>query len=275
MQLRTKHEILLIDLLTVILVFAVLFSSGPLRVVLGLPFLLFFPGYVLLAALFPRTREMEIAERLALSFGMSIVVVPLMGLALNYTPWGITVQTTLFSVAAFILVLSGVAMWRRRGISEADRFMVNINLRLSGTVGDRALTIILAVAMLGALGTLGFAIAKPKVGEKFTEFYILGSSGKAADYPRELKLNETGTVIVGIINRQQAAMTYRVEVQIDGIKVNGLGPVVLENDGKWENTVSFTPYKTGVDQRVDFLLYGDGANQAAPMQSLHLWINVK
>ncbi len=48
---------------------------------------------------------------------------------------------------------------------------------------DKALSVILALTILGAIGTLGYAIASPKVGEKFTEFYIEGLEGKAADYP--------------------------------------------------------------------------------------------
>jgi len=49
---------------------------------------------------------------------------------------------------------------------------------------------------------VGYVIAVPKVGERFTEFYILGLNGKAMDYPSELKLGEGGKVIVGIANRE-------------------------------------------------------------------------
>jgi len=38
------------------------------------------------AALFPGKDDLDGIERIALSFGLSIAVVPLMGLALNYTP---------------------------------------------------------------------------------------------------------------------------------------------------------------------------------------------
>ncbi len=55
-----------------------------------------------------------------------------------------------------------------------------------GGVWDRTLSIILMLTILGALGMLGYAIASPRVGERFTEFYIKGLEGKAADYPEEL-----------------------------------------------------------------------------------------
>jgi uncharacterized membrane protein len=47
---------------------------------------LFFPGYTLISALFPRKDSLSGVERLALSFGLSIAVVPLIGLILNYMP---------------------------------------------------------------------------------------------------------------------------------------------------------------------------------------------
>ena len=56
---------------------------------------------------------------------------------------------------------------------------------------DKVLSVVLVVAILGALGTLGYVIAAPRVGERFTEFYILGAEGKAADYPRELEPSDT------------------------------------------------------------------------------------
>lgn len=45
----------------------------------------------------------------------------------------------------------------------------------------------LIVAILGAIGALGYVIATPKSGPGFTEFYILGLGGKAEKYPSEWK----------------------------------------------------------------------------------------
>ena len=47
-------DLILVIILTAILVPAVLFTSGPLRIALGLPFVLFFPYYTLVTVLFPR-----------------------------------------------------------------------------------------------------------------------------------------------------------------------------------------------------------------------------
>ena len=138
---------------------------------------------------------------------------------------------------------------------------------------NRILSIIFIAAILGAVGTLSSVIATPKVGEKFTEFQVLGLEGKATDYPRELKVGEEGRVIVGIINREHETVSYRMEVRIDGVKHKELGALVLEHDERWEEIVSFSPDRAGDSQKVEFLLYKNGENE--PYLKLHLWLKVK
>jgi uncharacterized membrane protein len=125
---------------------------SPVRIILGLPLVLFLPGYALIAALFPRKDDLDGIERIALSFGLSIAISPLLGLGLNYTPFGL-------------------------------RFYV---------------------------------IVTPKEGEKFTEFYVLGSRGKAEEYPINLTLGKAGAVIKGIINHEYATVTYPLELKLNG-----------------------------------------------------------
>ena len=133
-------------------------------------------------------------------------------------------------------------------------------------------SIILVLAILGALGVLAYAIAKPKV-EKFTEFYILGLESKAVDYPEELVIGEEGKVLMVIANREQEVATYWVEVAIEGVKNNELGAVTLEDGEKWEGTVNFTPEKVGDNQKIEFLLYRQGRDGV--YQRLHLWVDVQ
>ncbi|MBA7688309.1 hypothetical protein ES703_96788 [subsurface metagenome] len=276
MTIRVKNELIPLNLLVIVLVaIIILFPSNILRIILGLPFLLFFPGYALIAALFIKKERMGSIERVALSLGLSVAVVPLIGLVLNYTPWGIRAEPVLYSITSFILITSIIAWFRRRRLPEPERFGIEFQMRLPGWGGgvwDRMLSIILALTILGALGTLGYAIASPKVGERFTEFYVEGLEGKAADYPKELALGEEGKVIVGIINREHETVTYQVEVVIDGVKNSEVGPVTLDHDGGWEEIVGFTPGMAGDNQKVEFLLYKQGQNEV--YQRLHLWVDV-
>jgi uncharacterized membrane protein len=285
MKARLDIDLCFIVILTILLaVVIVFFPTATARIVLGLPFLLFFPGYTLIAALFPRKGSLGGVERVALSFGLSIAVVPLIGLALNYTPWGIRLFPILVSVVAFIVVMSGVAWYRRRRLVPEERFTVLFDFRLPSWWGqslpDKVLSVVLVVAIAGAIGTLGYAIATPKVGEKFTEFYILGPEGKAENYPTQLKVGEEGRVIVGIVNREQQRASYRVEVWIDGEKtklwVNGEErddiAVELENEEEWEQEIGFVPQKAAEKQKVEFVLYKDG--EVYFEDPPHLWVDV-
>ena len=140
---------------------------------------------------------------------------------------------------------------------------------------DKGLSIILMIAVLGIIGSLGYVITAPKVGEKFTEFYLLNLEGKAIEYPSALSVaEEQGKVIVGIINQEYETMSYRLEVRIEGVRYTEVGPLVLEHNEKWEKVVGFFIYRLGDKQKVEFLLYKDAESEPY-LKPLRLWIDVK
>lgn len=83
------------------------------RYVLGGVFVLFLPGFMLISVLYPRGGELDGLEKLALSIGLSLAIVPLLGLVLNYTPWGIRLEPIIISLAAFAEVLAVACVVRR------------------------------------------------------------------------------------------------------------------------------------------------------------------
>ena len=97
---------------------------SPIRIIFGLPLVLFLPGYSLIAALFPRKDDLDGIERIALSFGLSIAITPLLGLALNYTPFGIRLSPVLIVLSVFTIALAICAYIRRGMTPEEDRFVV-------------------------------------------------------------------------------------------------------------------------------------------------------
>ena len=99
-------------------------NDTPIRIILGLPLVLFLPGYSLIATLFPRKEDLDEIERVALSFGLSIAITPLLGLALNYTPFGIRLSPVLIVLSVFTISLAMGAYVRRSKIPEEDRFVV-------------------------------------------------------------------------------------------------------------------------------------------------------
>jgi len=84
-----------------------------LRYVLGSVFVLFLPGMALIEALYPVEDSLSPLERLALSIGLSLAIVPLIGLMLNYTPWGIRFMPILVSLTVFSATFLLVAAYRK------------------------------------------------------------------------------------------------------------------------------------------------------------------
>ena len=83
------------------------------RYVLGFVFVLFLPGYSLVKVLFP-TQEFDNIERVALSIGTSLALVPFIGLILNYTIWGIRTTSVTISLLVLTTIFATTAMIREQ-----------------------------------------------------------------------------------------------------------------------------------------------------------------
>jgi len=73
--------------------------------------LLCLPGYSTIKLLFPSS-QIDLPMRLALSVAVSLVVVPIIGFVLNFTPWGIRFQPVLTSLAAYAILAMTAATTR-------------------------------------------------------------------------------------------------------------------------------------------------------------------
>jgi hypothetical protein len=106
-----------ITVLVALTTFIVFYVATPpliyMRYVLGSIFVLYLPGSMLIEALYPRSEDLESLERLALSIGLSLAVVPLIGLILNYTPWGIRLTPIVISLATFTETMAVLALVRK------------------------------------------------------------------------------------------------------------------------------------------------------------------
>lgn len=84
-----------------------------LRYVLGSVFVLYLPGSSLIELLYPKPEELSQLERLALSIGLSLALVPLAGLILNYTPWGIRLDPVFIVLSLLTVSLACGAVYRK------------------------------------------------------------------------------------------------------------------------------------------------------------------
>ena len=253
---------------------------SPLRIILGLPLVLFLPGYSLIATLFPRKDDLDGIERVALSFGLSIAITPLSGLALNYTPFGIRLTPILIVLSVFTISLAIGAWVRRSKIPEGDRFAVDFgalyksikdSFKTTDSKADKILTAILIISIVLALSVTVYVIVTPKEGEKFTEFYVLGPGGKAEDYPTNLTVGEEGEVFIGVVNHEYTNTSYQLEVMLNGELIDEKSFDLVHNE-TGESPFTFRATKAGEDQKLEFLLYKEGVKEV--YRSLHLWMDV-
>lgn len=85
----------------------------PLRWLIGATFLLFIPGFSLVQALFPGEEDLNRIEKTGLSIGLSIAIIPLTAIILNYTPWKMRLVPILASLCGFTLLSIIVGSWRK------------------------------------------------------------------------------------------------------------------------------------------------------------------
>ena len=114
--------IITLSIATTISVFTIPENAIPyvyIRYVLGSVFVLLLPGYSLIKTLFP-TKEIDNIERTALSIGMSLALVPLVGLLLNYTPWGIRLTPVTLSLLSITIILTITGLIREHNEKTRD-----------------------------------------------------------------------------------------------------------------------------------------------------------
>jgi hypothetical protein len=102
-----------------------------LRNALGIIFVLWLPGYTFIKVLFPihvpiktPTETLDNIERIALSLGMSLALVPLIGLLLYYTPWGIRLTPIVLSLFALTLSFATVAVARENQAKPKNQLKI-------------------------------------------------------------------------------------------------------------------------------------------------------
>ncbi|WP_049902583.1 DUF1616 domain-containing protein [Halococcus agarilyticus] len=318
---------------TAIAALAPVISETPLRIALGLAFVLFAPGYAFVAALFPergptgdeagsesaashdsnagmagradprREGSIDGIERVALSFGLSIALTPLIGLVLNFTPFGIRLVPIVLSIGGFTLVACAVAAVRRRELPAEDRFRVpyrawmrttRVELFEPDTRMDAVLNVVLVVSLLLAISSVGYAALVPRTGESFSEFYLLTENESGAlvadDYPRNFTVGQSQPVIVGIGNHEHERVEYSVVAELQRVSIRNNSTTVRERQelDRFSRTVpanesvdwthNVTPTMTGERLRLIYLLYR-GSPPSEPTaenayRETHLWVNV-
>ncbi len=269
--------ILVVALTLVLQPLVYLVSLEPVRIVLGLLLVLLFPGYALLSALYPKREGLDGVERVALGLGLSLALVPLVGLALHFSPWEIRLTPVVLTLSLWTLALSAIAWLQRRRVAPEERFDVSWApvaawLRRTRRPMDLALGLSLVLCVVVLVGAVAWRLQHPAQGEPFTEFYVLGAEHTLQDYPTTLRVGEAQDYNTGVTNHERGTLTYSIVAFLDHTQVGALGPLILENEETWTGKIDITPTTAGERQKLELRLYRDATGKV--YRTVHLFVDV-
>ncbi|WP_254538907.1 DUF1616 domain-containing protein [Halomarina litorea] len=291
--------------------------ASPLRVLLTLPVLFFLPGYSLAAAAFPRvapthrgsqgpslldrvqqpTQGIDHVERAALGFGLSFALLPIVGLLVAATPGPVSARGSVVALTVVTALFAVVAAVRRWRLDPEERYTLPFGTwesTLGGSGGsalDAALSVVLALAILAAMGAGALAIAAPQDGTSFTNYGIgtINDSGEfvAADYPTEWQSGEPRNMAFQVVNHEDERVNYTVVVQMQRISEDGRVVELAEldrfnesigDDRSWTQEHRIQPPLNGDRLQVVYLFYkGDPPSTPTRFNAdeyVYFWTNV-
>ena len=284
-----------------LVVFSPLGDWRPLAVVVGLPFVLLVPGYALVSAAFPRAGELSPGSdrrtswlaRLGLSVAGSGIAIAVVGGVLDFTVWGFQRSAVVAGLSAFTLLSVGAAWYRRRRLSPADRAGVGFDavrsrtrsIAVGGGVGSVLLTLLVVVALVGAVGVVANESADDG---SVVELYVLGEdeSGElvAGAYPSTVTVGEPVTVGVGV-GTTDADFNGRVVATLERVSVDGETVTVRESTRLGTVDVQVSAGETAITRqtvqpsmagdrlRMTYRLYRGESDTA--FRQVHFWVTVE
>lgn len=312
MVLRPPADLVLVaaaGVLVAVVVAADLSPVGGLRPALVLGYLLFAPGYLLVASLFPDSDRREQnhfrptpVQRALLSFGASVALVPL--LALVPAVVGLP-----YEQRSFLLVLGGatavglaIAAYRRKTVPEPDRFRLGGGNGLSDTYGwvrrgDRGRKMargLVVVSVLLAAVTFSYVLLVPQDGEEYSTMTLLSENESgdlvADDYPARLDPQEETELTLAVTNDRQSETTYAVVVRLERVESTGNTTRVVgaerletlsgtvESGETWTEPHTVSPSLSREDLRLRYYLYvgqpPSDVNADSARDYLHIWVDV-
>ncbi len=118
---------------------------------------------------------------------------------------------------------------------------------------DRSISaFILIIILIGVIGVF-YLVLNPIPSEKFTEFYILDSNGRAIDYPSKLNVGEKSNLTVVVVNREYSESSYQVKI-MQGKQLIKDEKITLNNGDRKEIPLEFIAGPPG-QNKLEFMVY--------------------
>lgn len=212
--------------------------EGPLRVVPAIAFVLFLPGYLATAALFPKTGDLSGPQRMALSLGLSLAIVSLVGLVLYFTPWGIRLGPMVVSLDAMATALIAAIEVERRRLGN----VAFVPVWPDGRAPSR--TDIATVALVALAGVGGFVVVRLTLGpshtQTFTEFAMVGPAGTLKGLPTTVAPRGLLQIRLMVTNHEDGPVGYRIRPTLDGRALPPIEAGTLADGAEWNQPYSAT-----------------------------------
>lgn len=253
---------------------------APLRLILGVIYVLFAPGYCLTAALFPRAGDLDGIERVGISLGLSVAQVSLLAPLLDRLPWGLRPIPIMVAELHLIAVASIIALLRRAALGPGEAFTPAPSIRWRSLPAHERRIYALAAGVLAiTVAAVAWTLLAPASDSFMTEFYVLGEQGRAEGFPRQAAVGEELAIVSGIVNRERTVRSYRIELWANDPwqpgrrqQVGAVGPLSLQPGEAWRGPMRWVMPWAGRDQQVEILLYVD--QEPMPYRRLLLWLDV-
>ena len=255
-------------------VFVWLNAPAPLRVPLGVVAVLVLPGYCLSLLAFPPGPSVGEAERLGLSLGLSVALVGVVAICLQYTRWGVRPAPLVIAITAATILwatLAAVREWTQPPAPADAASLIPATSRMRW----RSRSALLVTALVGAtlVGAGAVAVAVPQPASQASEFYLLGPEGLAENFPRQAFAGRPVPITVGVRNRDTSPLTFEVVVRSSTEDVARYGPSTCDAGAVCEHGLSFAAPHAGDNQPITFQLFR--LNETVPFRTLRLWLDVK
>lgn len=240
-----------------------------LRLPLGLVAVLFVPGYLVQAVLFPRPTGLTPISRLSYSLSFSLGLVLVIGLILNFTT-GLETLYLLMTLTACGMLIIWLVWWRRT--THEEERVISPAMALPAPKRNAGLLLTIMLLCIGELVLLMlFLLVVAPANDNLTEFYILDPATRQAEkFPQSAKTGEPINVVLGIANREGRTQEYRVEILINGQAGGNTGGWRINPNAKLEVNLTFVPRISGEKVPVLFRLYRSGDSK--PFRTLRLII---
>jgi uncharacterized membrane protein len=208
------------------------------RLIGAMPLVLFLPGYTITTAAFTR-RSLGIPERLLFSLGISLCVVVLTGLALQWTSWGLQAGTWAIVLAGIVVCATAIT-WRRRRNQSTEASPLKIHLHLRFQDG-----LLLGLAILVCVAAIGLARmpTPPKGVSGYTLLWMIpAADGNANDYR------------LGVNSMEFSTTAFRLEVMVDNQVIREWPDLKFAPGESWETSIVLQDNRAGAGS-VEAMLY--------------------